>query len=48
MYHLYDIGDQFVYYTGSLDDCIYMQDHSYAGLIIISDQELKEYKEKTQ
>ena len=41
-YHLYDIGDSFVYFSGSLADCQKVQDESYAGLIIITDEELKE------
>lgn len=40
IYHLVDIKDEFIVYTGSLAECQRAQEESYGGLTILPDTHL--------
>lgn len=40
MYYVVDIGDQFVLYSGSLENCKKVQEENYAGLTIVDYSQL--------
>jgi len=40
MYYVVDISDQFVLYSGSLEDCKQVMDENYAGLQIVDYSQL--------
>ena len=40
-YHVVDCGDRFILFSGTLDECLQVQYSSYAGLVVLSDDELE-------
>lgn len=39
-YYVVDLDDQFVLYAGTLEDCISVQETSYAGVAVVSFNQL--------
>jgi len=39
-YYVVDVGDQFILYSGSLENCMQFMDESYGGLQILDHSEL--------
>lgn len=42
MYYVVDVADQFVLYSGTLENCKQVLDENYAGLSIVDSSELTE------
>lgn len=41
-YHVVDWGDKFILFSGTLDECLQVQHSTYAGLFVLSDEEIAE------
>lgn len=39
-YFVVDWGDKFILYSGTLDECLQVQHSTYAGLFVLSKEEL--------
>lgn len=40
IYYVVDIADQFVFYSGSLENCKKIQEENYAGLVVVDYSQL--------
>ena len=48
MYHVVDTKDEFILFSGTLDECVEVQETSYGGLTIFEDKDLPPNIERKQ